>query len=375
MIPWAQNGKASVLVGGQFGSEGKGLIAAWLAHYGCPTGVQVATTNAGAQAGHTTRYRNDPSFVCYHLPTIGVVNPDCAIYINAGSIIDIEQLKREIMQFEGNPDRVRGRLVIHPKAAIITAEDKAAAKDIKNSVTAKLGATGKGVGHTLSRKVLRQAMIAEYEPRLAPFVNKIDLNEMLRGGGVVTVEIPQGTGLGLNHGYEYPHTTNRDCWVGAGLADAGIHPSFIGNVCMVVRTFPIRVGHVIGPDGEMIGHSGPFYPDSRELNWEDDFPLVEPERTTVTKRVRRIASWSWEQYEAALRLNRPRFVALTFCDYFKTPAEFRHHLGNMVEVEDECGLPNVTHIFSVGPNVEDVLTNGAEVSDWLEKRVQAQVKS
>lgn len=369
-MKWAEKGKAAVLVGGQFGSEGKGAIAAWLGLNACPDGVDVATTNAGAQAGHTTQFADGRKFVCYHLPTVGVVRPESTIYVNGGSIIDVDQLKREvanILPFAG----VYDRFVVHPRASIITAEAKAAAKDIEQSPGIRYGAIQKGVGHTLAGKILRKALIASGEPRLSPFVRVIDLNRALTVGRTVTVEIPQGTGLGLVHGHEYPYTTSRDCWVGAGLNDAGIHPSFLGKTCMVVRSFPIRVGHFFNEMGEKLGDSGPWYPGSVELDWARDFPGVEPERTTVSKRIRRIATWSDEQYATALRLNRPDIVALTFCDYFKTAEVFSRHLHNMVRIECDVLGHSTEHLFSYGPNQEDITASPNRVDAWLETRYNA----
>jgi len=200
---------------------------------------------------------------------------------------------------------------------------------------------------------------------LKPLVQTVDLNHALRDFACVTMEVPQGMGLSLNHGFAYPTCTSRDAYVTSGLSDAGIHPSFLGKVAMVVRTKPIRVGNIYSPEGEMLGSSGPFYPDSVELDWVKDLPHVVPERTTVTKRVRRIATWSNTQYRDALSLNRPDIVSLTFCDYLTGPGEFNDYLMRMRATEQELGL-NPVRLYSVGPNVEDVFTSADEVVAWLE---------
>ena len=368
-IEWAQKGKAAVLVGGQFGSEGKGNVAAWLAHNACQCGVNVATTNAGAQAGHTTQYRDGRKFICYHLPTVGVIDVASRIYANGGSIIDVDQLKREMEAirdvFGTGP---HGRLHIHPRAAVITDDMKKAAKDINHSMsTLAFGSTQKGVGQTIAAKTMRKATLAGGHNRLDPFVESIDLNAELRNGAAVTVEIPQGTGLGLIHGYSYPYTTSRDCWVGSGLNDAGIHPHFLGRVAMVVRTYPIRVGHFFNELGEKLGDSGPFFPDGKELEWSH-FPRVEPERTTVTKRIRRIAKWSDDQYRSALALNRPDIVALTFCDYLRDIDHFHQRLDRMFAAEMETMGRTCRRLYSVGPCVEDVFDNVNDLDAWFAQR-------
>lgn len=360
-MQWSQRGKASVIVGGQFGSEGKGGIAAWLATQG---GFDIATTNAGAQAGHTTRYADGRKFVCFHLPTTGVVQRDfgCASYINAGSIVDTHAFLMEL----SDCDMLDANVYLHPNAAVISLENKETECAAASS-TSKISSTQKGVGAAISDKIMRRSKIAADYDDLGDFIKKIDLNERLVKGDAVVVEVPQGTGLSLNHSGFYPYTTSRDCWVGSGLQDAGIHPSFLGPVCMVVRTFPIRVGNLTNEFGEQIGTSGPFFSECKELNWEVDFPGIEPERTTVTKRVRRIASWSHNQYEQALMLNHPTIVALTFCDYLKSADAFLTLVNNMEWRETKCGL-TVQHVYAFGPCVEDVTTDFDKAFVWYKNR-------
>ena len=362
-MQWSQKGKASVIIGGQFGSEGKGGIAAYLATLG---GFDIATTNAGAQAGHTTRYANGRKFICFHLPTTGVVQRDtgCTSYINAGSIIDVEAFMKERIDC----DMTDANVYIHPNAAVISNDDKAAEREFASS-TMKIASTQKGVGAAIANKIMRRSRTAkDNSDFLFEFVKKIDLNKRLAAGDSIVVEVPQGTGLSLNHSGFYPYTTSRDCWVGSGMQDAGIHPSFLGPVCMVVRTFPIRVGNLTNEFDEQIGTSGPFYPECAELNWARDFPGIEPERTTVTKRVRRIASWSHNQYEDALRLNRPNIVALTFCDYLKSADAFVTMIHNMEERESRVGLHGVQHLYTFGPCVEDVTTDFGTALMWYRNR-------
>lgn len=366
MIDWARPGTAAVLVGGQFGSEGKGLAAAWLAR-NSRRPIDIATTNAGAQAGHTTVHRDGTKFICYHLPTTPVElvyheEPRCIAYINAGSIIDIAALRAEIEAVPINLNFLR----IHPRAAVITPEDKKAEQAARSPST-MIASTQKGVGMAISNKVMRRGGVVEnYEELDRDFhVEDIDLNEVLHRGASVVVEVPQGTDLSINHGLSYPYCTSRDCWVGSGLSDAGIHPSFIGQVCMVVRTLPIRVGHLFNEMGEKIGDSGPFYDDSQELDWERHLPGIEPERTTVTKRVRRIASWSDHQYAHALRLNRPSIVFMSFLNYLSNSTGLHHHVRNLNNVELYTSV-HPTKIYSFGPCVEDCTTDYEQAMAWYE---------
>jgi len=366
-------GTASVVVGGQFGSEAKGLVAAHLAsNIKMPMRKLICTTNAGAQAGHTTVLDDGRKFVCYHLPTIGVLSLDSLIFLNAGSIIDLELLAAEVNSVcavTGEcPSSMWGRVVVHPLAAVISPKHK---ESEKTGSARAVGSTQKGVGEALVSKIRREpdsvvdhlvAAESGCEVRFGVFA--LDLNEELRRGHTaVSIEIPQGTGLSLNASPFFPHCTSRDCWVGQGLSDAGINPAWLGSVVMVCRTFPIRVGSNPSEDGKISGYSGDFYPDSKELSWED-FPGVEPERTTVTKRVRRIATWSSDQYRHSLGLNRPSVVYLTFTNYLYSLKENSKYerldlvslVVKMRHVERSLGL-NPLHVYSWGPRVDQCSTD------------------
>lgn len=363
-MKWAEEGKAAVLVGGQFGSEGKGLAAAFLAMSSKNQNVGYATTNAGAQAGHTTKFNDGSYFICYHLPTTGVINRGATCYVNAGSIIDPEALEAEIKAC-GMADAT---IIIHPRAAVITERNRVAERDPSSS-TARTASTQKGVGHAISDKVMRRSELAGQCSKLKGMnVRAIDLNFSLSRGMSVVVEVPQGLDLSLNHGLAYPYTTSRDCYVASGLSDAGIHPSFIGQVAMVVRTFPIRVGDLFNEMGEKLGTSGPFYDDSMELDWARDFTGVEPERTTVTKRVRRIATWSDNQYAHGLRLNRPNIVFLNFLNYLPSRNAFIEQVRRMRDVEDSVIGRNTQLVYSFGPCPEDVVTSIDQAVAWFDHR-------
>ncbi len=367
-------GKVTAIVGGQFGSEAKGLAAGWLYNNrGDHQGPVICTTNAGAQAGHTTVMEDDEKFVCYHLPTIGVLNDDYLIYLNAGSIIDPELLMTEIhFVCEVTDQTVRSlikRIKIHPTAAMVTRSSKAAEGDVSGG-TGHTGSTMKGVGQALASKVTRRPgatigevhslgyLDAETETAITDMLGMIDLHDAMNYyEAAVTLEIPQGTGLSLNNSPFYPKCTSRDCWLMQGLTDAGVHFDYVEDVIMVCRTFPIRVGHVFGPSLDdqtknvKLGDSGPFYPDSLEIEWSD-LPGVEPERTTVTKRVRRIATWSDQQYIDALALNRPTIVMLTFINYLGSREEFYSHVAGMRFAEKALGLSG-RHVYSWGPKASE----------------------
>ena len=357
-MPFFKPGRVSAIVGGQFGSEAKGLAAAYMGlnHVVLDREGAISVSNAGAQAGHTTVLADGSKFVCYHLPTVGVLNDDFQIYLGPGSIINPGLLFDEIQNVAAvtgeSSAALCARITVNPFAAVIQAQDIQSEKE--DSGTLRIASTAKGVGAALANKIMRRplSVVQDHEDLFnyhALQVDVLDLPRCLEYGAIGSLEIPQGTGLSLNNSRFYPYCTSRDCWVGQGLTDCGLHPHYLGDTLMVVRTFPIRVGNTEH------GISGNFYGDGAEIQWSD-LPGVEPERTTVTKRIRRIARWSGKQYLDSIRLNRPNWVMLTFTNYC-TAKELLDIHNSMFEMERQAGhfVPN--RLFSWGPRVDQVTSS------------------
>lgn len=311
-IPLVTPGKASFLYDGQFGSTGKGLAGAWVGEHNL---IDWAVTNASANAGHTSII-NGETHVLFHLPSSFLTAREhnwTRIFINKGAIVDVELLIEEIERLGIRPDQI----FVDPNAAVITTEDTEGEKSRWSSQT-KIASTQKGCGAALARKVERQGPnLGQYVRDLnrpMPFILRtIDLNDEMRMGKSVMCEIPQGFSLSLSASGFYPYTTSRDCTLQQGMSDAGIHPSFFHKSLAVLRTMPIRVGNIQSEDGRQIGFSGPGYRDQHEQTWSE--LGLEPEITTVTKRVRRIFSFSQEQYRQMAAYSRPDFTFLNFCNY------------------------------------------------------------
>jgi len=337
LAPFTKSHHASVLIDGQFGSTGKGLVAAYLAQM---NDCDIATTNASANAGHTTVIGNR-KFVCFHTPTFAAINEKAKVYLNAGAIIDPVVLLREIEEFD-----LAHRLVIHPHAAIITDACREFEQDM-TSGAAKIASTQKGVGAAQMAKISRKGPVAKDIESISNWIGKIDLHTEMDKGAKVVVEVPQGFGLSVNSGF-WPYTTCREVSVAQALADAGIHPSYLGYTMMTARTFPIRVGNLIGKDGKEIGFSGPGYEDQVEQTWET--VGRQPELTTVTKRIRRIFSWSDKQYRHSLSVLKPDYVALTFCDYLPSA----NRLWALIRAMTIAG--KAPSLLSCGPDIADVST-------------------
>jgi adenylosuccinate synthase len=367
-----QPGKISFVLGGQFGSEGKGAACAYLAaeahRHKVP--LSIVTTNAGVQSGHTSVHEGIKR-VLFHLPTAAVVLNDIAsrnpvslsppaVYLNAGSIIDPDVLRKELEDTQYPLDR----LFIHPNAAVIT-DDCKDAEMRSDSAQTKIASTRKGVGEALARKVLRSGQIARDHAWLRQFVRRIDLNERLAKGAVVLAEVPQGFSLSLNSPF-YPHTTSRDCTVGQAMSDAGVHPHFYGNSMLVLRTYPIRVGNIpaysmdeVNVEDEnnqptLAGYSGGAYPGQNELSWSEIGQT--PEITTVTKRVRRVFEFSKQQVREAIASARPSMVFLAFCDYLKTEEQQMNIINAIWQAAKAAGVDQPEVMYGYGPSTDDVKT-------------------
>lgn len=325
-----KSGKLNILLDGQFGSTGKGLVASYIGWY---NHVDIAITNASMNAGHTF-YVNGSKYITKHLPITGILNDKSTIYLCAGAIINPEFLIKELKDFDINPDRV----CIHPRCAII--EDIDVNYEAEGSVK-KIASTRSGVGSALIRKIDRSSKLAMGHPLLKDMIHEIDLAFYLDQGVTAGMEVPQGFSLSINSGYSYPHCTSREITVTAALSDAQLHPSYLGNVFAVIRTYPIRVGNIV-ENGKIVGNSGPFFPDSKETSWRE--LGVDPEYTTNTKRIRRVATFSMIEYNKMLKMFHPDYVFLNFANYL--------NLKDLQKLLRK--LPEVTHVC-FGPEIEDIL--------------------
>jgi len=290
-----------VLVGGQWGSEGKGNVAFYLApEYDLL--VRVGAPNAG----HKVRNRKGEVYTHRQLPS-GTQATTSLVLLGPGAVIDVNILLREIKDCGLSPER----LTIDRRALIIETEDVKREVDLKKAI----GSTGTGGGAAVARRIMERTQattvrMAQDIPELASYIgDSAELFDRLQENESVFVEGTQGTGLSVLHG-SFPHVTSRDTTVGTLLGEIGIAPQLVRHVISVFRTYPIRVG----------GQSGPM---GREITWEtvaersgiqlED--LLRSERGSVSHNQRRVAEFSWSQLVTSTRLNGATDIALTFADY------------------------------------------------------------
>ncbi len=292
-----------VIVGGQYGSEGKGNVVAHLAK-----GYGVLVRVGGPNAGHLVA---DPYCKYVQLPSGTGSNPDAKILIAAGSTIWLPQLMHEMLKHGLQPDR----LSIDPQAMVIDDEDRRT----ESGALASIATTAQGVGAASARKILNRGgqtfgprvTLARDVKQLADYVRDVraELDRHFADGTRVMLEGTQGTTLSIHHGH-YPHVTSRETSVAGCLSDAGIAPARVRKVIMVVRTYPIRVGGTSGWMGRKVEYE--------ELARRSGIPLEEllrVEKGTISNTQRRIGEFDWGQLRRSAVLNGATDIALTFADY------------------------------------------------------------
>lgn len=334
--------KFNVLLDTSWGSSGKGKVASTLA-------LQYSVTDASTcnmpNAGHTVEVNGERT-VYKVLPAashFGAVS-----WLGPGSVIDPQRLGTE------DAFGKTSAIFIHDRAGTLRPEH---AERERNELSI-ISSTMQGSGACLAEKVMRKGKLWEGIDGVAGANFRRAYLAAVKEG-VALHEIAQGWGLSLDHGTHYPHCTSRNCGVGRAMDDMAIPPQLVGDVYGVVRTFPIRVGNTAD------GYSGGWLPDQREVTWEEIerntglTGLAEKERTTVTKRVRRVATFSHSLLTDCIKHNGVTKLWVTFAEYLDAKAyKVRHwdYLPTAVrefvtEIEDYNNIEVVG--VSTGPDTYD----------------------
>lgn len=295
-----------VVVGGQYGSEGKGKIAAYLTRR---ENIDICVRCGGPNSGHSFVDDQGNLQILRQLPT-GFINPRTRLLIPAGALIDPEVLRNEL-RLIGNYEQ---RVGIDKNTFIIEARDWEYERSI--GLKERLSSTLCGVGAAQSRRVLRgaDAKLAKDVTGEYPWLRKLltdvsqEVNEALDIGKKALIEGTQGFGLSLYHSPHYPRTTSRDITAAAFISEVGVSPIRVTDIVVVLRTMPIRVA------GDQAG------PLKNEITWdqlrrESGYPHDICEMTSVTKEVRRVGRFDWELAKKAVEINAPTMLAINGLDY------------------------------------------------------------
>jgi len=290
----------TVVVGAQYGGEGKGKIVAHLALRDKP---EFVVRCGGPNSGHTVNINNET----YKLRTLpaGFVNASSRLLLPAGSLINLGILEQEI-EISGID---RQRVGIDRNAAILTDED--ADLEARQGLRQSIGSTSSGTGSGVIKRIARNGSIklAQDIEEAKPYITDVagEINNGIDKGESCIIEGTQGFGLSLYHTDCYPFATSRDTTASAFLSEVGVSPLKVTSIIMAVRTFPIRVE----------GNSGPLL---NEINWKEvqrlsGYPYKISELTTVTGRLRRIGIFDLNLVKRAAIINHPKEIAIHGVDY------------------------------------------------------------
>jgi adenylosuccinate synthase len=284
---------AIVLVGAQWGDEGKGKATDLL---GSRVDA-VVKFNGGNNAGHTIVI-GDEKYALHLLPS-GILTPGCTPIIGNGVVVDLGVLFEEIDALEAR-GMDTSRLVVSSASHVITSYNRALDKVTERFLgSSRIGTTGRGIGPTYADKMSRigirvqdlfdeqvlrakvvgalnlknqilvkiynrkafdvDAVVGEllgYVDRLRPMVadTSLLLEQMLDDGKTVVLEAGQATLLDVDHG-TYPFVTSSNATAGGACTGSGIPPTRISRVIAVVKAYTTRVGEGPFPT-ELLDESG-----------------------------------------------------------------------------------------------------------------------
>jgi adenylosuccinate synthase len=373
--------KNVVVIGTQWGDEGKGKVVDWL----CDHVAGVVRFQGGHNAGHTLII-NGKKTVLRLIPS-GIMRPDVICYIGNGVVLSPEALLGEIAELEAAGLSVSSRLRISEACPLIlpyhVAIDKA--REEKQGAT-KIGTTGRGIGPAYEDKVARRALrlqdlflperfrerlteVLEYHnfvltrylggeaisleavfdmamslaPRVKPMVADVPraLHDAGKAGQNLLFEGAQGSLLDVDHG-TYPFVTSSNCVAGAAAAGAGVGPQSLHYVLGITKAYTTRVG------------SGPF---PTELFDDVGRYLAEKgnEFGSVTGRPRRCGWFDAAALKRSIQINGVSGLCITKLDVLDGVEVIKLGVGYKVEGQVLDILPfGATNITACEPVYEEL---------------------
>ena len=274
-------GRCLVVVGCQWGDEGKGKIVDVLtqdAHV-------VARYQGGANAGHTVHVADD-EFVLHQIPS-GILHPEKRCLLGNGVVLDMLSFFEEYDALQARGIEVEGRIGVSQRAHLLMPYHRFLDNAVEGRAEQKIGTTGRGIGPAYEGKAartgLRVADLADAD-RVEKLVEQgiehvrqrivalgddsdyqinetveaalvvserlqglatdtgLEIMEAIQSGKGVLLEGAQGTALDLDHG-TYPFVTSSNTTAGGAATGSGIGPTTIDAVVGVVKAYTTRVGN------------------------------------------------------------------------------------------------------------------------------------
>lgn len=365
-------GRSVVVVGSQWGDEGKGKLVDWLTE----SAQGVVRFQGGHNAGHTLVINGIKTAL--HLIPSGIMRAGIKCYIGNGVVLSAAKLLEEIEGLEKAGVEVRSRLRISEACPLIlpfhVALDVAREALREKGGTAKIGTTGRGIGPAYEDKIARRALrvqdlrypdrfakklgelldlhnhvlvhylhapALEFQPiydeamrhaeLLKPMMADVsrELNDAHKAGANLLFEGAQGTLLDIDHG-TYPYVTSSNCVAGNAAAGAGVGPGMLHYVLGITKAYCTRVG------------GGPF---PTELDWEKPgtpgyhMSTVGAEKGVTTGRSRRCGWFDAALLKRSAQVNGLSGLCVTKLDVLDGIAQLKICIGYELDGETIDILP------------------------------------
>ena len=380
-----EQGACTVVVGCQWGDEGKGKVVDVLAE-----GVDiVARYQGGANAGHTVHVGDD-EFVLHQIPS-GILHDGKRCLLGNGVVLDIAQFFEEYDGLLARGVELEGRVGVSRRAQLLLPYHRLLDKAVEESATVKIGTTGRGIGPAYEDKAGRRGVrVADLgnrgrlEKRIGPARERVcrrleelaadttndldramdealalgdrlltlatdtgpEITAALGDGRRVLLEGAQGTALDLDHG-TYPFVTSSNTTAAGAATGTGIGPTAIDAVVGVVKAYTTRVGE------------GPL-PTAFEPEMDEHVRALGGEFGATTGRPRRCGWFDSVLARHAAQVNGLTGVAVTKLDVLDTlpklqvATAYRTSDGSLTETfpADTWSLSSVEPVYETLPGWE-----------------------
>jgi len=373
---FSQENRTVVVVGAQWGDEGKGKLVDVLAE----RADWVVRYQGGANAGHTVDL-GEHSFVLHQIPS-GILHEGVRCAIGNGVVLDPETLFTEIDELVGDGIDVEGRLYVSDRAHLVLPYHKLL--DAESSHTQSLGTTGRGIGPAYEDKIARRGirvldlrhpdrlrelvnagverangllasfgsakradasqtceLLRRLSDRLLPLAEDVGLmvHRAVKTGAAILLEGAQGSLLDVDHG-TYPFVTSSNTTSGGAAIGAGIAPTTIDAVLGVVKAYTTRVG------------TGPL-PTEMDTAMSERVRALGNEYGATTGRPRRCGWFDAVVVRYATRINGLTDVAVTKLDVLDTLDRLAICTGYEYEGDLHTEFPgDVTALDDIEPRYE-----------------------
>ncbi len=411
-----RKGRLTVVVGGQWGDEGKGKIVDVLAE----EADIISRYQGGANAGHTVHVGDD-EFILHQIPS-GILHPGKRCLMGNGVVLEPLQFFQEFDAVEARGVSLEGRVGVSHRAHLLLPYHRLLDKAREAATSKKIGTTGRGIGPAYEDKVARRGVrladIAD-EDRARGFLEEgleraraklaalgipelgeaegcvgdimavrerllglaadvgLEIHQGLKAGKRVLLEGAQGTALDIDHG-TYPFVTSSTTTAGGAASGAGIGPTAIDDVLGIMKAYITRVGN------------GPL-PTALPTEMDERIRELGAEFGATTGRPRRCGWFDGVLGRYSARVNGLTGLVITKLDVLDTLPEisiataYRTPHGVVAEFPaDTPGLDQVEPVYETMPgwqastaeatSLEDLPANARRYLDRLAEMTETPVR-